>query len=143
MDHNKQKKISTICDNFNRQIARLIKLAERDHKDDINLYYVKRGISLVRQQNPALVLEKCIDKLWENKTQIIDRDVKFFVDNMREKAGKFIKDDHRADWLYSILEMLKREEKLLKDDEREYIWDCINKMLEHVVEYRIIMGDFV
>jgi hypothetical protein len=139
MDSDKQKKISTILDNFNRQVSRIMKIAEAKEKDNIDVIWVRKLISLIRQENPPLILERCIDKLWDNREQIMKRDMDFFLKN---SFGKYVKDDDNKEWLTGLISMVQKKQALLSEDEKKYIWDCINKMLECVIQYRIIMGDF-
>ena len=143
MNSDKQKKISDILQQFNRQISQILKIAKNveKNKNNIDIEWIQRVLRILRNENPPLILEKCIDKYWDNREKIIARDIDFFMCG-NSSYGKFIKDDNRKDWIEGIINMLKNTQKLLTDEQRTYIWDRLNTMLQCIIEYRIIVGDF-
>jgi hypothetical protein len=38
--------------------------------------------------------------------------------------------------------MIQKKQKLLTEEQNKYIWDRLNTMLECIIEYRILVGDF-
>ena len=68
-----------------------------------------------------------------------DRRLDFFLKN---SFGQYVKNDERKEWLTGLISMVQKKMVVLSDEEKTYVWDCLNKMLECVVQYRITMGDF-
>ena len=141
MDNKKLKEINTVLDTFNRQISRLLKAAEpKCHNSEVER--VRKMIGLVRQISPSLMLEKSIDKLWENRESIVKRDAEFFLDNPTVKFKKFIKNDERKEFIHHMLKIIDTQIKLLTEDELDYMWNCVNEMLECVIKYKLLTEDY-
>lgn len=143
MDSKKYKEISDIIQYFNRQVSNIFKVI--DNKEDIiknnpDIDWVRRITKIVRNENPPYMLEKSIDKLWENKDSILNRDLNFLIDN--DVAHKYIKNDCRKEWIEGMLDLFMKNLDNLNTDERDYLWKCINNMLQAVIKYRIINEDF-
>jgi hypothetical protein len=141
MNTNEQKKISDILQKFNRQTSQILKIIKSIEKDNIDVEWVQRVLRILRNENPPLVLEKCIDKFWSNRTKIIERDIEFFT-NGNKAYSAFIKEDERKEWIEGIVSMIQKKQKLLTEEQNKYIWDRLNTMLECIIEYRILVGDF-
>jgi hypothetical protein len=141
MNVDKQKKISNILQQFNRQTSQILKIIKIIEKNNIDVEWVQRILRILRNENPPLVLEKCIDKFWYNKEKIISRDTDFFI-NENKAYRNYIKDDDRKEWIEGIIDMIKKKQSLLTEEQRTYIWDRLNNMLQCIIEYRIIVGDF-
>jgi hypothetical protein len=141
MNADKQKKISNILQRFNRQTSQILKIIKIIEKNNIDIEWIQRILRILRNENPPLVLEKCIDKFWYNKEKIISRDTDFFI-NENKAYKNYIKDDDRKEWIEGIIDMIKKKQALLTEEQRTYIWDRLNNMLQCIIEYRIIVGDF-
>jgi hypothetical protein len=144
MDHKKEKDINDIIQYFNRQVSNIFKVI--DGKDDSisknpSLDWVRRITKIVRNENPPFMLERSVDKLWENRVAIMEKNVDFFVN--KEVASKYIKDDSHKEWLESLCEFIRDKYKSLDDTELEYLWKCINAMLQSVIKFRILKDDFI
>lgn len=141
MNSDRQKKISNILQRFNRQTSQILKIMKIIEKNNMDIEWVQRILRILRNENPPLVLEKCIDKFWDNREKIIARDVDFFLAG-NNAYDKFIKNDERKEWIEGIIDMIKKKQKLLTEEQRDYIWDRLNNMLQCIIEYRITVGDF-
>jgi hypothetical protein len=144
MDSKKVKEISDIIQYFNRQVSNIFKII--DNKDDMiknnpDIDWVRRITKIVRNENPPYMLEKSIDKLWENKDSILNRDLNFLIDN--DVAHKYIKNDCRKEWIEGMLTFFMDNLNNLNEDDRDYLWKCINNMLQAVIRYKIIHNDFL
>ena len=115
MDSDKQKKISTILDDFNRQVSRILKVAETKEKNNVDVIWVRKTISLIRQENPPLMIEKCTDKIWDNREHIMKRDLDFFLKN---SFGQYVKNDERKEWLTGLISMVQKKMVVLSDEEK-------------------------
>jgi hypothetical protein len=86
------------------------------------------------------MLERAIDKLWDNKDKIIERDLAFLIN--KKVTSKYIKDDSRKEWMEGMIDFVRNRYTDLSPDELEYVWKCINNMLQAVIKYRILKDDF-
>lgn len=143
MDHKKEKEINDIIQYFNRQVSNIFKVI--DNKDDsiinnLDVDWVRRVTKIIRNENPPYMLEKSVDKLWENRDAIISKNADFLL--AKEVANKYIKNDERKEWMEGMCDFIRSKYKALDDKELEYLWKCINAMLQSVIKYRIIKNDF-
>lgn len=139
MDYKKQKELSDILQKFNRQVSRIFKIAEALVPDEPNIDWVRRIVKICRNENPQLVLERCIDKFWEYKEFIINRDEQFF---QTCSTDKYIKNDDNKEFLDRLVMLIRTKFKDLVKKEQNDIWVCLEEMLKNVIKYRIIKGDF-
>lgn len=142
MDYKKEKDVSDVIQYFNRQVSNIFKVI--DNKDDSiqhnpDVDWVRRITKIVRNENPPYMLEKSIDKLWDNKDAIIERNVDFFNS---EITGKYIKNDERKEWMEGLVGFVRSRYAALQTDELDHVWNCINNMLQAVIKYRILRDDF-
>ena len=71
------KEISDLLQIFNRQISRVFKIIDKIVPNDKNMDLAKIVIRRLRFENPPAVLDKCVDKIWDHKDQIMNKDVEF------------------------------------------------------------------
>ena len=139
MDSKKQKEISDVLQQFNRQVTKLFKIVDLIVPGDPNIDWARRIVKICRNENPAIILEKCIDKLWDNKEPIMKRDAEFFRDRSYDK---YIKTDENKEWLDRLTNLIKTKYFDLSNQEQSYIWDCMDNMLKNVIKYRLLQEDF-
>lgn len=140
MDSKKQKELSDILQQFNRQVSRIFKIVDAIVPDEPNVDWARRIIKIFRNENPPAVLEKCIDKLWDNKDHIMSRDVNFFKTC---SFDKYIKKDENKEWLDRLIVLMRTRFFDLSKKEQNCIWECLGEMLKNVIKYKITKGDFV
>ena len=141
MTHDKNEEIATIVEQCNRNIARVLKMAKSIEPDNADLERVARLIKIIRYENPPHVLERCVDKFWDNKDKIMNRDIDFFVNNIETLKNKYIKKDIRQSWLEGMTDYIKNNIHKLTEDDMTYIWDCLNNIFKCVIQYKIINID--
>jgi hypothetical protein len=133
----KQKDISDILQQFNRQISRLFKFADIVAKGDPTIDWARRVIKILRNENPPAVLERCIDKFWDNREPIMTRNVDFFKTCSMDK---YIKKDKNKVWLDELIKFIRTRYFDLSESEQNSIWVCMEEMLKNIIKYRIVVG---
>ena len=127
---------TTTVTNFNKIILQLVKFMKKKEPNNIDIEWLHKILCTIKNENPSLIIDKCMDKLWDMKDNIINRSEKFFLENDIEK--KWIKDDCRKEWLTSFVQHIKQNMFILTDSEKGFIWNNLNKMLEIIIEHRIL-----
>jgi hypothetical protein len=143
MDSKKEKQISDIIQYFNRQVSNIFKVIDNnggDIQNNPDIDWIRRITKIIRNENPSLMLEKSIDKLWDNKDKIIARDADFLVN--KKITSKYIKDDSRKEWLNGIIDFIRNRYTDLTPEDTDRVWKSINNMLQAVIKYRILKDDF-
>lgn len=140
MDNARQKKISDILQTFMRQISQILKIAKQIEPNDINIEWLQRVVRIARDENPLMLIDKCVDKFWDNRLKIMERDTSFFVDT--NAVDKYIKHDKNREWFMPMVQMIRKKLKLLTDEQTTYIWDRLNTMLKNVIEYKLLTEDY-
>jgi hypothetical protein len=139
MNSNKQKEISDVLQQFNRQVTKLLKIAESIIPNNHTIDWAKRVIKIIRNEDPPAILERCVDKLWDNREPIMKRDAEFFKVC---KLDKYIKNDENKEWLDKLVNLIKTKYFELNANEQSYIWDCMEELLKNVIKYRLLQDDF-
>lgn len=139
MNSKLQKEISDIVQTYNRHAVKILNLAVHYAPDDPNIDWLKRIIKIVRNESPTMIIEKGLDKLWDNRENILKKDVEFFK---YCSLDKYIKKDENKVWLDEIVKLVRQKYFDLSLKEQDIIWSHIQVMLECVIKYRLNMGDY-
>ena len=138
-DSNKQKQLSDILQRFNSDISKLLKIARAFSDDDPNVEWVARIIKIIRNENPPMILERCIDKFWDNKDFIIKRDTEFFKTC---SLDKYVKKDKNKVWIDGLINLVRTKYFEISEKEQNYIWERMNELLKCVIEYKLVKEEF-
>lgn len=143
MDTKKEKEVSDVIQYFNRQVSNVFKVIDNkydsiNHNPDID--WIRRITKILRNENPPYMIERSVDKLWDNKDKIIERDSDFLVN--KKVTSKYIKDDSRKEWMEGMIDFIRNRYTELSPDDLEHVWKCVNNMLQAVIKYRILKDDF-
>lgn len=130
-----EKEVDDIVSNFNKEVSLVCKFCIKRDKNNIDLEWIDKVVKTLKYENPKYIVEICLDKLWDNKEKIIERDEKFFKDNNIEK--KYIPNDKNKEWLEGLIEILRNFLFSLSAPDKKFIWDRFNNMLELAIKYRI------
>jgi hypothetical protein len=141
MNSTNDKKISDSVQSFNTQCGKILKIACKiagsDHK---HLSWCVRMFKIAKDIDPLCIINRGVDKLWDSKEHIINKDKLFFME--KYDTNKFIKNDGNKQWLDGIVETVKLGMDELSKMEEEYVWNCLNIMLSSVIEYKLLTNDF-
>ena len=139
------KKSMSAIDNliikYNKVISKLINTAGRLLPNNPDIHRVRNIISLAKSADPLILLNDSKDKLWDAKDYIIERNEQEFFYN-HEYIDKYPQTDDDKEFLFTILNAIKKKYEFLSKEEVKYIWDLINEMLGICVEYKIEIGDY-
>jgi hypothetical protein len=137
---NDERKNNRIIDNFNSEVSLLCKFCIIRDKDNIDLIWIDKAVRTLKYENPKFIIELCLDKIWDNKEKIIERDEQFFKNNNIE--DKYIENEKNKEWLSGLINVLRHFLFNLNADDKDFIWERFNIMLELVIEYRIVKKYF-
>ena len=138
----KNKQIADIVETFNRHLSRILKVVKSFEPNNVDLETVMRLIRIARYENPTHVLERSVDKFWDNKDKVIARDLAFFYNNTHMLKEKYVKKDERQGWIESLVDHIHKNIGKVNAEQETYLWDCLNELLQCVIKYRIVVGDF-
>lgn len=141
---NAEKEIDEIIQKFNSQIMLLFKFAEKKDKISNNpeVERVIRLVKIAKSISPESIIEGCLNNFWANREYIIERNEVFIMS--KENVDKLLnKDDEDIELIESLINFFRNIYKTFTNEDKEYLWDCINNMLQFIIRYRIVKGDFV
>jgi hypothetical protein len=145
MDLAKEKEISDVIQYFNRQIANVFKFIDNNdrykYKYDDKIDWVRRLIKIARDEDPPAVLERCVDKLWDNRDAILAKDEIFLLD--QKIVNKYVKQDERQKFITDLIGYIRENIKIAPPEDKDYMWKCIHNMLQAAIKYRLLKNDFV
>lgn len=138
-----EKELEDTIQNFNKQVTLLFKFIETKDKisNHPDVERVIRLVKIAKNINRESLIEGSMDNLWANREPIINRDEAFImsIDNLDQYVDK---DDEDKELIESLFNFLRKIYKTFTRGEIDYLWECINNMLQYVIRYRIVKGDF-
>ena len=64
------------------------------------------------------------------------------IDIKKELVSKYIKNDERKEWMEGLMSFIRSKYLILNPTELDYLWNCINAMLQSVIKFRILKDDY-
>ena len=133
VERNLTEDLSLLLMDFHSTIFKLIKIAKKYSPNSIEVEWLHGKLSLARNIDPLLIINRAKDKFWCYKEKIINRDLSFFLNH---KFKKFIKNDENKTFMYTFMNLVKNELKKMSEKELDILWKLVNKMLLCIVEYK-------
>lgn len=134
----KSQQISLIIQDFHSQIAKMLKVVDSKRPGNIEVDRLKRLIRIARDEEPLLIINKCKDKIWDSREQILAEDEEYFIN---KKYDEYIKKDGNQRFIEGLVELFKQGRHLLSDKEKAYVWKVNKQLLADVVKYKMLIGD--
>jgi hypothetical protein len=132
------KKISDVIQRFHRHLAYLLKTIAAIMPNHPDVEYLRKLVSLARNEDPCLVIDRCIDKYWDNREHIMAENTDFFL---RCPMNKYVKVDSNKEFIDRLIRIIRIKFFELSDDEKKSIWSCNQNMLKCVIEYKLLRRD--
>lgn len=134
-----QQIFSELTNEYLLSIKRILVAAESvctDDKEKAEIDRLKRIIKLC-PLDELFIRSK--DKIYSAREQIKNKDMAFFT---KKEYKSLIKEDFKKSMIESILSIVKYRCMTLTQEESEYYWQIIFKMLNLVTRYEILMLEF-
>ena len=137
------KKYSSTLANFNNTLNKILTIAEKKEFElsgevNTDIRWIKTQISFARDHLPFNIINRVYPKMYEYKNYIINRNEDFFINN---KFSKFIKDDHRKEFMNEFINFLKERFLVLNEAEKELFWELVLDLLEHCLVYKKLLNE--
>jgi hypothetical protein len=137
---NLTEEVNDIVTRFHNVIFKIMKFCKQKQPDAVALDSLHRKLSLARDLDPLIIINRSKDKIWMYKDQIINEDEDFFINN---KFGQFIKNDENKPFMYTMVKLIKDNFKKMSEPEKKMVWTLNQSLLKIVIEYKKITNDFV
>lgn len=131
-----------VANEFIREIMDLMNMCEakNGHDEDID-----RLRELIQWARSALgefdIINRSKEKIWENRQQVIDRNLDFFLN--ADVGTKYIKPgDKDRKFIERIIHKVRSRHGIMNEKEFDRIWSIGNDMVRTVCEYMILNGEF-
>jgi len=138
----RESKIIEVCDEFHNLIAKLLKLVESRRPGHADIDRIRRLVSLCKQTELTHIIDRCQNKMWASRQQILDKNNDYFLNKL--DVGQYIRDETvHAPFQYQLISLIKEGFKELNDKEKEKVWDINLGMLKCVGKYKLLTRDYV
>jgi hypothetical protein len=135
------KKLSDILQKFNLHAGKIMKIGVQiSAESSPQIEWLGRVFKIARDVDPLCIITRCVDKMWDNKENILNKNEKFFIEKF--DTSKYIKVDKNKEWLDEIVKVVRKEFSILSANEKSCIWFYLNEMLTAVIEYKLLKGEF-
>lgn len=129
--------INKIINSFNKEVSLVCKFCMKKDKNNVDIEWINKIINTLKYENPKYIIEVCIEKLWDNREKIIERDEQFFKNNNVE--NKYISNDKNKEWIKGIIHVLRDLLFNMNENDKTYIWDRFSNMLELSIKYKMLV----
>lgn len=127
------EELSVICSVFNDNIMNLIKFIRGKEPDSPDVNMLNTVVRECINESETLVLDRCMDKIWDARQHIRDKNADYFLER---DYSALIKKDQRENFIVTLVSIIKTGWKTsLYDEEREYVWVRAKLMLKCVACY--------
>lgn len=133
MQKNKDDIINDIITEFHSTIFKILKVCRKIEPNNIDLEWLQSKLSLARDIDPLLIINKCADKIWAHREYIITENSDFFLKN---QYTEFIKNDENKSFLQSLVNLIKNKYTEISEQERKALWTLVKSMLGSIVKYK-------
>ena len=134
------KDVSDVIDEFHSTVFKIIKICKKIEPNNIDIEWLQNKLSLARDIDPLLIINKAKDKLWFYREEIITQNLDFFIAN---NFSQFVKNDSNKTFLYTLINLIKKRFFERSEDEKKMIWALMKSMLVCVIKYKKLINDFV
>lgn len=132
--------IVKILDGFHAIVFKILRNLQTLHVNNPDIDWLRQILGTARDVDPLFIIERCKDKIWSYKDQIIARDDNFFIN---ETFGKFIKEDKNKEFINTLMHVIKLSYLQISEPEQKEIWNNVTALLKYIIEYRKLSGDYV
>ncbi len=139
VERNLSEDENQILDEFHSTVFKILKLCRKIEPNNIDVEWLHSKLTLARDIDPLLIMNRSMDKIWIYRDEILDRNLDFFINN---KFDKFVKNDENKTFMYTLINLIKKRVLELSKEEKDVIWGLINKLLVSVIKYKKITGDY-
>jgi hypothetical protein len=134
------KEISNILMEFHSTVFKILKICRKLEPNNVDLEWLHNKLSLARDIDPLLIINRAKDKMWFYRNQIIENDMDFFLNN---KFSEFVKNDENKTFMYTLIGLIKTKISQMSDPEIEHLWKLSKIMLKCVIHYKKAINDYV
>lgn len=133
------KDISDILVEFHSTVFKMVKIAKKLEPNNIDVEWLQNKLALARDVDPLLIINRCKDKIWAYRNEILEENTDFFMNN---HFSQFIKNDENKTFMYTLLGLFKKRFLEFTKEEQKYIWSSAKSMLALVIKYKKAIGDY-
>ena len=138
MNRESEIELDNILREFSTYVSRLFKVAYAVLPGNVDVDHAYNIFKIVRNDSPFIMIERSVDKLWDNQIQITNRDEDYFK---VMRVDKYFDENDTADdreFLERLITTLRLKYEYLSIEEKDYLWNCIQNLLKCVIKYKII-----
>lgn len=137
--YNLTDEVNEIITEFHSAVFKVLKICKKIDPDNADLEWLSKTLSLAREIDPLLIINRSKDKIWTYREEIINENEDFFLKN---KFSQFIKNDHNKNFMYSFIGLIKSKIKELSGSEKKLLWDLTKQLLVAVTKYKKAINDY-
>ena len=132
--------LNDILKSFHTAVFDLIYIAENVDPKNYYITWVKQQIDIFRKIDKENIIKRMKNKLWENHKQIMNHDLDFFKQD--KHITKYIKNDENREFMFSVINMLKKKIETLSPEELEAVWNVLEQILAACIDYKRLVHDY-
>ncbi len=137
--YNLTDEVNEIITEFHSTVFNVLKICKKIEPENADLDWLCKTLSLARDIDPLLIINRSKDKIWTYREEIISENEDFFLKN---KFSQFIKNDQNKNFMYSFIGLIKSKIKELSPAEKKLLWQLTKNLLVCVTKYKKVTNDY-
>jgi hypothetical protein len=133
------KEVSDVVDEFHSVVFKILKICKKIEPNNIDIEWLQNKLSLARDVDPLMIINRSKDKIWYYRQQILNEDGDFFLNNT---FAPFIKNDKNKTFMYTLLNLIKKRFAERSNEEKKMLWGLGKSMLASVIKYKKLIKDY-
>ena len=114
-------------------------MAKSQTTDDLEIVELERIKRLINFTPKDEKFIRSKGKVWAVRDHILNKDAKYFLE---KDYSTIIKKDHNQAMLETLVELIKEKFENMNDKEQNFYWQKAALLLNCVVRYKRLIGDF-
>lgn len=134
----KEIELNKTVDGFHTELSNVLKIVDAKAPGDIEVDRLKRLIRLARDEDPLYIITRSKDKVWDSRNNILAENEDYFLST---KFEQYIKKDGNQRFIEALLTLVQNGYAAMTPKEKSYMWNINKRILQHVIKYKMLIGD--
>jgi hypothetical protein len=117
----------------------MLKMVDSKLTGNLDIDRLKRLIRITRDESPLLIIDSCKEEIWADREQILAENENYFI---KKDFDEFDDHDENTEFLKNLVHLIKETLTLFSKKEKTQIWKINKNILQNVVQYKILTGDY-
>ena len=128
-----------IINDFNKNILYCFNILNNITKNNKDILRLKQLFILAKKTDEKSCIDLLWEKIWDNRDHIKNKNKDLFINkDYSQHINNLDGLDNNKELFNNLINLFNKNIDIINKDEEAYIWDILNKLLDNVIEYKIL-----